>query len=182
MVPESQPHQEKQDFDYCLTLRHKILSTEYLKLAGAQNTPPDINILADVLPSQPKQMDIPLQKLNFVMDGGAQNKQKKSTHDKYKWKTQMKPVWIQFRKWNTRIPKSLKEIPSAKLFPFFIEKNNLQQSKPFCGTKFIVWHLRDQTFFLHLPYIRLNSCTTPIIKWPCARFWHGRMSNKYQLH
>ena len=46
-------HWKKQDLDH-LTFRHSVLSTESLKLARAQNPPPDSTILADVSPFLPR--------------------------------------------------------------------------------------------------------------------------------
>ena len=62
MVTQSQPHQEEQDFDHCLTSRHKFLSTESLKLVRAWNCFSVMVILTNVSQSQPRQMSIPLGK------------------------------------------------------------------------------------------------------------------------
>ena len=80
---------ENQDFNHCLTLMHKVLITENLKLAGAWNLPPNMNVRTSVSSSQPRWMSIPLVKSQQYSDFAEELKtiKKKHTYGKFKEKS-----------------------------------------------------------------------------------------------
>ena len=140
-VIEVQLRREKQNFDHYLTLRHKVLSSEKLKLTELEITfstqiywlmYPRFNQGKWVSPFVNSQ-----QKLGSVVSStaqGLQKKKKKKKEGKLQ-RTQRKPLRIWFRKWNNiRILKMFcnritKRNTFSQSILFLDWKNNLQQRK-----------------------------------------------------
>ena len=120
---------EKQGFDHFLYLKHKILTTEYLKLAGGWNPPSDMSIRVDIFPSQLRRMSIRLDKSQKKLKSQDQRRKKKrNTYAKYKQKLQnetslnLENRIIEIQRFIVIKPQE--ESPLAIQSPFSIEKNN----------------------------------------------------------